>query len=345
MSRLRAIGELTRVRFLRFIREKESVFWVFLFPLILALVLGIAFKDRGVSPVKVGVLDQPGAQPVRAALERADHIEVARFASRDEAAAKLRNGAVDALVIPGEPLVFRFDPTRPESDTARLRVEDALQRAAGRRDPLRIDREEATETGSRYIDFLIPGLLAMNLMGTCIWGIGFGLVSDRQRKLLKRMLVTPMRRADFLFSFILSRAVFLVLEVVVILVFAVWVLDVPLNGSLLGLGVTALVGMAAFTALGILLASRAETIEGISGLANAFTLPMWLLSGVFFSYERFPELFHPLIKLLPLTALADALRANMLEGAGLTTVIPELGILAAWAVICFSVALRIFRWS
>lgn len=345
MSRLRAIGELTRVRFLRFIREKESVFWVFLFPLLLALVLGIAFKHRGVSAVKVGVLERPGAAPVREALAGAEHIEVVDFAAPDEAAAKLRKGAVDALVIPGDPLIFRFDPTRPESETARLRVEDALQRAAGRLDPVRIDREETTETGSRYIDFLIAGILGMNLMGTCIWGIGFGLVSDRQRKLLKRMLVTPMRRSDFLLSFILSRVVFLVLEVVVILVFAVWALDVPLNGSFVGLGVVAGLGMAAFTALGILLASRAETIEGISGLANACIMPMWLLSGVFFSYERFPELLHPLIKLLPLTALNDALRANMLEGAGLVSLAPELGVLAGWAVVCFLTALRIFRWS
>jgi len=345
MSSTKALRELTRVRFLRFIREKESVFWVFVFPILLAVVLGVAFKNRGVTAVDVGVLDGPGADRVVEALEAAAHIDVERFATPEEAQQQLKKGAIAALVTPGDPIGFRFDPTRPDGELARLRVEDALQRAAGRVDPVSLEREEVTETGSRYIDFLLPGILGMNLMGTGIWGIGFGIVTDRQRKLLKRLLVTPMRRWAFLLSFLLSRLLFMILEVAVIVAFAVWVLDVPLRGSLVSFSLIALVGTLAFTAMGVLLASRTETIEGISGLTNAATLPMWLCCGVFFSWERFPEIVHPLIQALPLTAFNDALRANMLDGASLWSQLPQIGVLGAWGLGCFGLALKIFRWQ
>lgn len=345
MSDLNPLVELTRVRFLRFLREKESIFWVFVFPLLLTMVLGFAFRYRGVPVVKVGVLEGPGAGALCAALERAKNVEVERLRDPQEAERRFRKGALDALIRPSAPLELRFDPARPEGEAARLRLEDALQRAAGRVDPVEIACIEVKETGSRYIDFLLPGILGMNLMGTGIWALGFGLVTDRQRKLLKRLLVTPMRRSAYLFSFVLSRLLFMILEVSLLLVFACWVLGVPMKGSPVTLAMVVLVGTLSFTALGMLLASRVQTIEGISGLVNAAMMPMWLCCGVFFSYERFPEFLHPVIQALPLTALNDALRDVMLDGAGLWGQLPELGVLAAWGVVSYFVALKIFRWA
>jgi ABC-type multidrug transport system permease subunit len=240
---------------------------------------------------------------------------------------------------------YRFDDTRPEASVARLRADQALQRAAGRADPLAPANEIVRERGSRYIDFLLPGLLAMNLMGSGIWSTGFAIVDARRKKLLKRLAATPMARSDYLGSFLIAQQLLLVVEVSAILGFGVIAFDVPVRGTLLTLLVTCLAGSLCFGALGLLAAARPATIEGASGIMNLIMLPMWVLSGVFFSSARFPEAVQPLIKALPLTALVDALRAVMLEGASLGGISTQLLILLCWLVVGFLVALKLFRWQ
>jgi len=200
------------------------------------------------------------------------------------------------------------------------------------------------ETGSRYIDFLLPGLLGMNLMGTGMWGIGFTIVNQRSRGILKRLLATPMRRSDYLIAQILGRLVFLVVEVAVLVGFGRLAFGVPVRGSLASLATVSLAGAGAFAGLGLLIASRARTVEGLSGLANFVMLPMWVLSGIFFSTERFPQVMQPVIQILPLTALIDALRDVMLEGAGLVRVAPDVITLVVWGGVAFALALWGFRW-
>jgi ABC-type multidrug transport system permease subunit len=166
----------------------------------------------------------------------------------------------------------------------------------------------------------------------------------RIRKVLKRFLATPMRKTDFLAAIMLSRLVFLIPEMVVLLVFAWLAFGVVIQGSLLALSV--LIGLGAFTfsGIGLLIASRARTLEAVSGLMNLVMLPMWVLSGIFFSSERFPDVAQPFIKALPLTPLINAMRSVSLEGASLASQWPEMGILAAWGVGSFVLALRWFRW-
>jgi len=241
-------------------------------------------------------------------------------------------------------LQYRFDPDRPESRIARLQVDDALQRGSGRGDPIAVKDDRVSEPGSRYVDFVVPGLLGMNLMGSGIWGLGFSIVDARRKKLLKRMIATPMSRIQFLASFVLSRLTMLIIEVGALVGFAVLVFGVPVRGSLLSLLAICLLSALAFGALGLLLASRTQTIEGASGLMNLVMLPMWIFSGVFFSSTRFPDALQPFIQALPLTAVNDALRASMLEGAGLARLAPELAIVAAWLVASFLLAVRLFRW-
>lgn len=243
--------ELTITRLLTMVREPEMIFWVFIFPILMALALGIAFRGEG---------------------------------------------------------------------------------------------EAAAAPGVRYIDWLIPGLLGMNIMGTGMWGIGFGVVVQRSRKLLKRLIATPMRRAHFLASLIAARLVLLGLEVAVVLVFARVIFRIPIEGSLVTLAVIAFLGAMTFGGLGLLTASRARTIEGISGIMNFVMAPMWLLSGVFFASTNFPDAMQPFIQALPLTALIDALRGVMLEGAGVVALRAELLNLVAWGGGCFWIALRVFRW-
>jgi len=219
-----------------------------------------------------------------------------------------------------------------------------LQRARGRKDRVAVRDDRAVARGSRYIDFLIPGLLGMNLLGSGIWGVGFSVVQARQRKLLKRYMATPMRRSHYLLSFILSRLVFLIVEVVALVGFGWLLFGVAVRGSFTALAGITILGSFSFAGLGLLVASRAKTIEGVSGLMNLVMLPMWILSGTFFSYARFPDAMIPFVKALPLTALNDALRAVMIDGSAVTTLGAPLAIVVAWGAVSFVIALKIFRW-
>jgi ABC-type multidrug transport system permease subunit len=335
--------QLTLAQLRGFYREPEAVFWVFGFPILLAFALGIAFRTRGPEVLHVGVAQAPGDSALVAALAASPHLAVQRLA-RPEALARLAAGRIALLVLPGEAVTFRYDSTRTESRLAVLEADDALQRAAGRGDPLTVREERVTEPGSRYIDFLIPGLLGMNLMGSGMWGVGFAVVSARTKKLLKRFLATPMRRSHYLLGFMFSRLAFLVLEVATLVGFGWWVFDVGVRGSLATLAFLSVLGSLTFAGLGLLVASRARTIEGVSGLMNLVMLPMWVLSGVFFSYARFPEAIQPVVKLLPLTALNDALRGVMIDGAGLAALAAPVALVAGWGVASFAVGLKIFRW-
>jgi ABC-type multidrug transport system permease subunit len=339
-----ALSHLVATRIRESLRQPEAVFWTFLFPVLMSVALGVAFRSERPDPAAAVVVDAPGADRLEAGL-RGDKAVSAERRPREEADARLRSGKAAIVVVPGNPVTYRYDPTRAESRLARARVDSALQRAAGRTDPLPVREEPVTEPGSRYIDFLVPGLLGMNLMGGGLWGIGWNIVEMRIRKLLKLQLTTPMRRRDFLLSHVLVRVAFVPLEVVPLLVLS-WILfDVRFAGSWASLGLVSLLGAVSFAGLGTLVASRARTTGTISGLINLCTLPMFVLSGVFFSTARFPEGLQPWIRALPLTALIDALRSLMVEGAPLATLGTPLTVLALWGALSFAVALRVFRWA
>src|ERR1700730_15663006 len=333
--------QLTLVRFREFVREPEALFWVFVFPILLAAGLGIAFRNRPAEVLKIAAVTPELAQSLRQ--EKLLEVQLLESGAAEEA---LRTGKVALLAAPGSSgtVVYRYDDTNPEGRAAHMLADRAIQRAAGRVDPVSTNDVLMREPGSRYIDFLIPGLLGMNLMGSAIWGMGFTVVDARRKKLLKRLIATPMPKPYFLLSYVLSRILMLVAEVGIVLGFGPWIFHVPVRGSLLDLDVVCLLGSLAFSALGLLLASRAKTIEAASGLMNAVMLPMWIASGVFFSAQRFPDVVQPFIKALPLTAAIDALRANMLQGANLVQLAPQIGVLGAWLLVCFVLALKLFRW-
>jgi ABC-type multidrug transport system permease subunit len=338
--------QLTLVRFKEFVREPEAVFWTFAFPLILAFGLGIAFRNKPADVLVIGVVGgTPAGDSLAARLGAAPGLRV-RVLPPDSAARVLGTGEV-ALVASANArggVEYRFDDTRPEGRSARAVTDDVLQRAAGRRDPVAVQESHVSDKGSRYIDFVVPGLLGMNIMGGGIWGLGFAIVEARRRNLLKRLVSTPMRRTHYLASFLLSRFVFLILEIAVLVGSAALFFDVPVRGSLFQLFAVCLLAALAFGGVGLLIASRARTIEGVSGLMNLTMMPMWVLSGVFFSSANFPKTAQPFIKALPLTATIDALRATMLQGAGWGAVAPQIGVVALWLVVTFTLALRLFRW-
>ena len=335
-----SLFQLTMTRFRLFLREPEAVFWIFVFPILLAVGLGIAFRNRPADVLQVGA--------TTAQLTQALSADKGLTASTlDEAAGThaLATGNILLLAIQTSSGVsYKYDDTNPDARTARLLADRAIQTAAGRHEAVAASNQLIHETGARYIDFVVPGLLGMNVMSSAIWGMGFAIVEARQKKMLKRLVASPMPRWQYLGSYILSRLAMLVIEVGVFLGFARIAFGVPFRGSLVELGALCLLTSLAFSALGLLVASRAKTMEAASGLMNLVMLPMWILSGVFFSASRFPAVIQPFVKALPLTAAIDSFRGNMLQGMSLGQMIGPVAILLAWLIVAFSVSLRIFRW-
>ena len=335
--------ELALARLREFVREPEALFWAFVFPILMSIALAIAFPGGGSKPAVVAIEPGPGSAAIRQTLFATPGITIRDVPPGGEERA-LREGEVHVLIEPTNPPTYRFDPARDESRIARLLVDDALKRAAGRTDPFSAREQPVQIAGSRYVDWLIPGIVGMNIMGTSMWGIGFSVVQTRMRKLLKRLIASPMRKREYLLAQVGGRLVFLAPEAGVPLIFGALVLGMPIQGSIATICIVCLVGALAFGGIGLLLASRPRTFEAISGLMNLTMVPMWVLSGVFFSSANFPQRVQPVIQALPLTALINALRAVVLEGAGVPGVSRELAVLAAWGLASFGIALRFFRW-
>ena len=385
-------AHLLQARMKELWREPEVIFWVFIFPLLLAFGLGIAFRNKPADTTSVVIVNSPRAQQTKSLLENrsfdsapenssdalgsanssenvAPHVSAGNPAAspsgvapgataaphttihadildRSAAFDRFRLGSYALVITPEQNGVeYRYDPARPESVQARIEVDNALQRASGRKDVIQTTAQTSSEPGARYIDFLIPGLLGMNLMNSGMWGIGFALVEMRQRKLLKRFVATPMRRGDFLMALTSSRLVLMIIELGLLLGFGILVFHMRVAGSLLAILLISALGAISFGGLGLLTASRAQKIESVSGLINLVMMPMWIFSGVFFSYERFPQLAQPFIKALPLTALNDALRAIILQGASLRSQGLQILVLVIWGGLSFLLALKWFRWS
>ncbi len=337
-----SLVQLTLVRFREFWREPEAVFWVFVFPILLAGGLGVAFRNRPADIIKIAAVGPQLAGALRT--DKGLAVEQVDLAAGEQA---LRAGRIVLLAAPAANggVTYRYDDTNPDGRAAKLVVDRAVQRAAGARDAVAVKDDFVREPGSRYIDFLIPGLMGTNLMGSGIWGIGFTIVDARRKKLLKRLIASPMPRWQYLLSFLLSRLALLYVEIAAIVCFGVFAFGVPVRGPLWQLALLCLLSSIAFSTLGLLVASRAQTMEAASGLMNLVMLPMWIFSGVFFSADRFPNVFQPFVRALPLTAVIDAMRASMLQGAHLSQLGPQLAVITCWLILCFFTALKLFRWK
>jgi len=348
--------ELTLARILESIREPEMLFWVFVFPILLAVALGIAFREKPTDKQRIAIEESVDAAEISKLLSVREDIQ-AIVLDPAEAGEQLRKGKVDLIISADQnigqkqegllqsSLLFTYDETRSNSKSARLVSQDAIERGLGRKDIIRIRENKVETPGSRYIDFLIPGLIGMNLMGSGMWGVGFAVVYARTRKLLKRLAATPMRRSHYLIGFMLSRMIFLIPEVAMLVVLGWIIFRVRVLGSIPDLIIVSVLGSLTFAGLGLIVAARTKTIEGASGWMNFIMMPMYILSGSFFSYERFPEFAIPFIRALPLTALNDALRAIMNDGRPLYSIWLELAVMSIWLLLTFIVSLKIFKWQ
>jgi ABC-2 type transport system permease protein len=348
------LWQLTLARLREFFREPAAVFWVYGFPLLLTVALGMAFNERPVEKITLDIYETPGLEEtvnkVEAQLQKDPRLVINRIKDEDEWKKRLRNGKTDLVVVlhtsaDGKPnYEFWEEPNRPESVLAKNAVQNILIRQSNISGLPEVNERKLAETGVRYIDFLLPGLIGMNIMSGGLWGVGFVIVDMRVRKLLKRFLATPMYRRDFMLSIMLSRLIFAIPEVLMLLLFGYFAFSVKISGSLLTLIFIFILGGFCFSGIGLLIACRAKTIETVSGLMNLVMLPMFIASGVFFSAERFPAEIQPLIQALPLTALNDAIRGIMNEGKGLDELLQQMIVMVGWAIVSFGVALRYFRW-
>jgi ABC-type polysaccharide/polyol phosphate export permease len=336
----RPLVQLVLVRIREFTREPEAVFWALLFPIMLSTGLGLAFNNRPAPVLKIG------ADPALVDRLRSEPGLDVRPLSADAARLALRNGDIALAVEPaaGGGVTFKYDDTNPDGRGARALADRALQRTAGRVDPVSTRDDVVREPGSRYIDFLVPGLIGVGIMSNGVWGLGFSIVDTRRRKLTKRLMATPMSRLDYLLSYLVWRVILLPVEVVIPIAFGAIAFGVPVRGSWLWIGAVSLLGSMMFSAIGIFLGSRARTIEAISGLINIVIMPMWVVSGVFFSAQRFPDFVQPIIHVLPLTLLIDALRAIQLQGAGVGDVWFQMAVMAGWLAAAFVAGMALFRW-
>ena len=341
---LNPFWQLLLMRLRSFVREPSATFWVFGFPLLMSIVLGLAFRNQAGARLSVAVTEGPEREAVLASLRAEEGLSATEM-TLDEAHRALRTGTIALAVVPGATPRLLLDPTQPDARSAKLLVVDALQRAAGRTDPRPLEEERVTLPGTRYIDFLVPGLLGFGLMSSSIWGLGWAIVQMRMGKLLRRLAATPMRRLDFLLAFATGRLLLALLEVLCFLGFARLIFDVRVAGNPVTFVLWGLLGALTFGGLSALVASRAQNSETASGLMNLVTLPMTVVSGVFFSASHFPGSLQPVLRALPLTALIDGLRAISIEGAGVAALVLPGLVLLAWGVGSFALALRLFRWT
>ncbi len=334
---------LSRLR--EFVRQPDVIFWTYGFPLLMLLAMGLAFRSTEPAPITIDIIG-PRAEAVAAMLD-APPQRLAIAGDPNEWKKRLQSGKTSVVVNTYDDegrIEFWSEPSRAESQLARATVEAALLRERVSAGALQITDERLQEVGTRYIDFFVPGMLALNLMGGGLWGVGYVIVDMRIRKLLKRLMATPMQRWHFLLSVLIVRLLFSVCEVAVILLFSYFVFGVVCRGSLFDLAVVMAIGGATFGGIGLLLASRVQSSQAIGGLMNLIMLPMWIVGGVFFSSERFPDQIQPVLKSLPFVAMVDSLRAIMMDGESIRALGLQIVVMSVWGIACAAIALKIFRW-
>lgn len=336
--RLRALLLLTKAHLLEFFREPGILFWAFGFPILLSWALGMAFLSPKETRTTL-IVAKADSVGVRIAIPDSS-IGLLALEGEDALRALRRGEAVGIVRLERDGICLNLDTTSQEGLMARLLVERAASR--GLLESIKV--QEPPARAGNYADFLLPGMLGMGLMNGCIWGIGFALMDLRLRKLLRLFASTPLSRVDILLSVVLARGTILPLENSFLWGFGAIVFGVTMHGNWLLFLVSAAAGCVAFAGLGVLGASRVGHMQAAYGIVNALTIPMTILSGVFFSWTRFPPWLQVVVEYLPLTLLCDALRAISSEGAGFAQVAPKLAMMLAWGSVTGIVGLRIFRW-
>jgi ABC-type multidrug transport system permease subunit len=351
-----ALLELLKMHLREFYRVPESLFWTLLFPILLAGFIGLGFSSEEVAPKSIAIIQtkQNATHKIanRLAIIGNDaEFKITDISNYTEGLLLLRKGKVNLIVEPTaieengfakDSLIFHFDKKNAEALLSYNILQNKLLQLDNHTNPYRI--ETIKTQGSRYIDFLIPGLLAMGIMNSALWGLGYSLVEFRVKKLMRRMVATPLPRWIFLFSHFLTRYLFAGIETLTLIIFAYFAFEVQITGSILAAILVFSTGLWAFSGISILISSQTNNLIVANGLISAITLPMTMASGVFFSYQGFPAWIVAIIEKLPLTILVNSFREVFNENAGLWEVLPACTVLTVMGTVCFGIGLKIYKW-
>lgn len=346
----KSLLQLVAMQFRMFYREPSVIFWAIGFPVLMAWVLGIAFSNKGELKKNVLVINAENAAAGSKfsgskTIGKKDGTDIKiHFIKTDKenALTSIKRGEANLVTeLRNDSTLYYFDPVNADAQLTYLLLEKELKsNQIGSNSKV----VKLSKTGSRYIDFLIPGLIAMGIMNSCIWGIGWNLIEFRMKKLLRRMVATPMKKSYFLISQFITRSLIGLFEAFVLYIFAYFYFGITIEGSLAALLIIYIAGTIAFSGIAFLVSSRVEKSESGNGLVNVVIMPMTILSGVFFSYHNFPDWAIPVIRTLPLTLLADTMRSIFLENIGVEKILLPAGLLTLTGLVFFAVSLKVYKW-
>ena len=369
MMKRSSLIQLILIHFREFIREPGILFWSIIFPVLMAWVLGIAFTKQNEIVQQVALIEDsvhlnadmsqflsdalytedPGKDEPDYYEKTIQNEKLGKTSYKflmtdwDGGLLMLKRGQVNLLLrVYTDSVEYYFDPLNPQAKMVYIMLSSAINNEQLIYETASIN--PLTQKGNRYIDFLIPGLMAMGVMNSLLWGISYALIDMRSKKLMRRMVATPMKRSEFLISIFAARLSITIIEALILLSFAFAYFHISIQGSLPALILIFLAGNIAFSGIAILISCRTANSRIGTGLINVITLPMTVLSGVFFSYHNFPDKFIPIIQKFPLTMMADSLRSVFIEGAGIAQVGLNVLILSALGIICFAIGLRVYKW-
>ena len=349
-------------------REPAVLFWGIGFPILMAWGLGIAFSTKTEMNREIAVIHQSGSESIQKSVlsdiikhypgkQKGDYLLALsntklgninltlRECSRDQANVLLKKGTISLIVeVINDKIYYYFDPANAEAQLLYQLIKGVVYNGPAYYSSHQEEIKPLTVSGTRYIDFLIPGLLAMGIMMSSTWGISYTLIERRSKKLLRRMVATPMKKANLLLALITARSVMNLIECVLLFFFAWLYFDIHVQGNPAALIILFIAGNIAFAGISVLISSHTSNPEIGNGLINAIVTPMMVVSGIFFSYQHFPEWIIPFIRTLPLTMLADGTRSIFNEGAGIMQIWKETLVLTATGVITFIIGLRVFKW-
>jgi ABC-type multidrug transport system permease subunit len=322
-----------------FFRDKAGLGWNLLMPVLMLLGFAFIFNEPQPEQYRVGVLQAAGMEVSHPFLETR-YIDFVEQDDPEAAIDKVRYHQLDLLID------LRTQPTywvNEQSAGGYLAERLLLQSVSS--DANRIDRQPVSGEEVRYVDWLLPGILAINVMFSSLWGVGWVIVRYRKNGVLRRLRATPLSAGEFLVAQIISRLLVVASTTVLVFFGTHLLLDFPMRGSYLALAAVFLVGAIALISIGLAVAARVRSEELANGLLDMVAFPMMILSGVWFSMEGTNIWAQRLAELMPLSHLVDAARRIMLDGAGLGDILAELGILAGFAAVLLLVSARAFRWQ
>jgi len=374
LFRINQLWNLTLALFREITREPGVLFWGILFPILMSLGLGLAFTRKADVTRKVAVI-RSSEDTVRenseisqflelnCILQEPDDIDSYRWKyvlkddklgntiflfyelEWDEAMVMLKRGTVNLILRNNNGKAeYHFDPVNADAELTYLKLRGLMGNGEAVHSESNTEIKPLTIIGTRYIDFLVPGLVTLGVMMSSMWGISYGIIEKRSKKLLRRLVATPMKKSHFLLALITVRVTMNFIEALALIFFALLVFNLTIQGSISALILLFIAGNIAFAGIAVFVSSHTSNTEVGNGLINAVVMPMMVLSGIFFSYQNFPDWSINVIRVLPLTMLTDGIRSIFNEGAGYNEIAVPFLVLSTTGILFFGAGLKIFKW-